>query len=85
MYELKRISLGEFLDGLEYGDKIASFFGISSSKDDAVDDKAGDDRVGSESFMDNFGVSFILFLIVFVVVITTVLGIVYYIKRHPCS
>ena len=49
-------------------------------------EKVGEDgEGGSKSFLDNFGVSFILFFIVFALLIAVVLSIFYYVKRNPCS
>ena len=87
LHEMKRIALGEYLDDLELGDKFGGFFGVSESKDDVGDvEKVGEDAEGdSKSFLDNFGVSFILFFIAFALLIAIVLFLVYYVKRAPCS
>ena len=84
---MKRIALGEYLDDLELGDKVGGFFGVSESKDDAADvEKVGEDGEGdAKSFLDNFGVSLILFSIAFVLFIVIVLSLTYYVKRNPCS
>ena len=85
MHELKRISMGEFLDGLPIGDEVGNFFGVSPSKDEAASEKTGKDRVGSESFLDNFGVTFLLVASIFAFIIALVLVFIYLRKRCKLS
>ena len=81
LFELKRISMGEFIDGLEIGDWVGGLFGIDPSADEAADDKIGANGIGDKDFLENFGPTFILFSTLFAILIAIVLVIIYLQKR----
>lgn len=49
LYELKRVSLGEFMDDLDVGNSAMSFMGMEPSETKGSDEKVGEERLGSSS------------------------------------
>ena len=86
LHELRKISLGEFLDDFEIGKHVLEPIGIVSQSDSATDEKVGEERLGSGKGMSSsFGTTLILASIGFAVLIAVVLLTVYLCKRLTCS
>ena len=86
LHELRKISLGEFLDDFEIGKHVLEPIGIVSQSDSATDEKVGEERLGSGKGMSSsFGATLILASIGFAVLIAIVLLAVYLCKRFTCS
>ena len=82
LHELRKISLGEFLDDLEIGKHILEPIGIVAQSDSATDEKVGEERLGSsKGVLSNFGATLILISIGFIVLIAITLLIVYLCKK----
>lgn len=76
LYELRKISLGEFFDDLELSKTIPEFFGIEAKESKATEEKVGEERLGSaDSVLFNFGPTLLLGTILFLVVIIASLTI----------
>ena len=75
--EIKRVFLGEYIDDLAIGHKISNTLGFETNND--IDDpgqKVGLDRLGSTDISANFGPSFILGTICFILLIIMVLSLI---------
>ena len=70
--EVRRTSLGEFMDDLEMSKHVAEFFGLSTEvKKDPLDD-VGRSRLGSEDILNILGLTLILLTALFILVILLV-------------
>ena len=69
--EIRRIVLGEYFDDFSLSQKImnALFDMPSSDDDDSVEEKIGEERLGSKSIMKNFGITLLIISTILVVVI----------------
>ena len=57
LYEFRRIALGEFMDDLDFGKEVASFFGLPTSKNSAADEAVGEERLSyGRSVFGNIGI-----------------------------
>ena len=75
---LRRVAMGEFMDDLEIGDRLAEFFGLSAaseSKDDLNNEKVGNERLGSKFISENMGVTFTLIAAFVVTIILLVFSL----------
>ena len=56
--ELKRIALGEFFDDIDFGRDASESLGMDPGEKD--EEPTGKDRLGSDSIIDNLGISLVL-------------------------
>ena len=69
-HELRKISLGEFLDDLEIGGQCLEWLGIPNEARSATEEVVGEDRLGSrKDVFANLGSTLILASICIVVVV----------------
>ena len=86
LHELRKISLGEFLDDLEIGGNILRLLGINSGKKSVTEEVVGEDRLGSrKDIFANFGSTLILASIGMLVVIIAVCTLIILLRRVKCS
>ena len=81
--ELRRITLGEFLDDLQFGKNLSEFFGLSSEEDsanDGLEEKVGEERLGSKYITKNLGITFFLLTGLILLILLTVLCFFYLTK-----
>ena len=84
MTEIRKISLGEYVDNLEIGNKIRKWIGLEErSEDDGVVEKTGISRLGSADMLENFGPSFLLLLAIFIGLVVIVY-LLYLVSRVKC-
>ena len=84
MTEIRKISLGEYVDNLEIGNKIRKWIGLEErSEDDGVVEKTGISRLGSADMLENFGPSFLLMLAIFIGLVVIVY-LLYLVSRVKC-
>ena len=70
LFEIKRIFLGEYIEDLEVGQKMSNAFGIETrNKLEQPEDNIGEDRLGSNDVFGNFGITLILAIFVFLLLI----------------
>mmetsp|Transcript_28884 Transcript_28884/g.38508 ORF Transcript_28884/g.38508 Transcript_28884/m.38508 type:complete len:256 (+) Transcript_28884:67-834(+) len=81
LYELKRIALGEFMDDLDVGDKVNEIFGLPPNEDSAAEEKVAEERLGSGSVAQNFGVTLLLGTIIFALLLVIILVVIFIAKR----
>ena len=55
--ELSRMVLGEFIDQAGFVQDLKSDIGLEKSKEESGTEEVGKDRLGKESFLDNFGLT----------------------------
>ena len=68
--EIKRIFLAEYIEDLEVGQKMSNAFGIETrNKVEEPQDNIGEDRMGSDDVFGNFGITLILAIFVFLLLI----------------
>ena len=58
--ELKRISVGEYLDDLELNKKVAELFGFDAEIMNGFVDKVGLERLGSNNFFTSLNTSIVI-------------------------
>ena len=86
LHELRKISLGEFLDDLEIGGNILRLLGINSEKKTVTEEVVGEDRLGSrKDIFANFGSTLILASLGMVFVVIVVCLIIIFLRRVTCS
>lgn len=73
LFKLRVITLGEFFDDLEIGQRIAEFLSIGMNEEKITDEQIGEERLGQQSILANFGPTLIILSIVFAVIICIVL------------
>mmetsp|Transcript_1153 Transcript_1153/g.1718 ORF Transcript_1153/g.1718 Transcript_1153/m.1718 type:complete len:185 (+) Transcript_1153:2442-2996(+) len=86
LHELRKISLGEFIDDLEVSTRIPAFFGIESEVSSGADEKVGEDRLGSkDGIFSNFGAAMILASSVLVMIVILITLSYFLVRRANCS
>ena len=81
LHELKRIVLGEFMEGLELEDIMSEAIGIEPSKKAVTDEKLGKDRLGEPSIFNNLGVTVLIASLTFIVIILIVVIVLWACKK----
>ena len=79
--ELRKIALGEFLEGLEIGNTIGSQLGIPQETNSGSEQKVGEDRLGSGDVSAGVGVSLMLASGAFLLVICVIVLLLWCRKR----
>ena len=73
LIKIRRIFLGEYIDDLQIGNRLSEALNIKVfSKYDAPEQKFGPDGIGSDEISANFGVTFILGSLIFLLLIILV-------------
>ena len=67
--ELKSIVLGEWLDNVAALNDLKDWIGMNRNQGEDVVEKVGVSRLGSDDFLSNFGITFILIFAVLLVII----------------
>ena len=85
LFELKKIALGEFLDGFDIGSEINSAFGMDEKTESSSEEKIGDERLGSGSIAQNFGLTLIFASMIFALLLIIIVVAVVVSKRMKLS
>ena len=83
--EAKRLFLGEYFDDLNIGENLGHAIGIETDKSDNPGGEVGLDRLGSTSLASNFGVTFIVGGVIFVLLVVLILLSIFFSKRCNLS
>ena len=84
-HELRKISLGEFLDDIDIAGYILEPLGIKTESTSGTDEKVGEERLGSEDgILSGFGATMILLTALFVFLITFALLLAFLCKKTKC-
>ena len=83
--ELKRIALGEFFDDIDLAVRLTSFFGLDTDKGEYLEEKTGMDRLGEDSFVNNFGATLIIGTTLFILLVLVIVLLSYYRKKFNLS
>ena len=67
------INLGEFLEDLQIGKRLAQVLSIPETEESITDEKLGDERLGSKNFFASMGPTVIAISIIFALLILIVL------------
>ena len=78
--EIKRIVLQEYFDDLDLSGKVMMELGIGQ-KDDSVEEKTGESRLGSTNLLKNLGLTLLLFLALLLALILLVFLAQYILER----
>ena len=87
LWQLRRIVLGEFIDDLELGSKIAKKIGIEQkdvSQSD-VSEKIGISRLGPDDLLQNVGPSMIIVTLLLLTMIAILVISLYVCSKCQCS
>ena len=86
LFELRKISLGEFVDDLQLSEKIPALLGIDFKAKSATEETVGEERLGSQTgVFHNFGPTLLLGSCVFFFIIAVISAVVIISKRKECS
>ena len=85
LFELKKIALGEVLDGLDFGSEINGAFGMGEQRDSSTEEKVGAERLGSGSIAQNFGFTLICASMIFALLLIIIVVAVVVSKRIKLS
>jgi len=85
-HELRKVSLGEFLDDIDIAGYILEPIGIKVESSSGAEEKVGAERLGSsDGIFSNFGATMILVSVLFVIIIAFVLLLYFLCKRTNCG
>ena len=87
LWQLRRIVLGEFIDDLELGSKIANKIGIEQkdASESDVSEKVGISRLGPDDILQNVGPSMILVTLLLLIMIAILVVSLYLCSKCHCS
>ena len=85
-YELRKISLGEFLDDLDIGKYVIEPLGIKMESSSGTDEKVGEERLGSsEGVFSSFGPTMLIVSVLFALIIAIALIVFFLCKKTNCK
>jgi len=79
------ITLGEFLDDLNIGKRLAEVLSIPATEESITDEKLGDERLGSKNFFASMGPTVIAISIMFALLFLIVLILAWCRMRTRCG
>ena len=77
LFKLRVITRGEFLDDLDFGQIIASALSIETNSEKITDESVGEERLGQQSVLANFGPTLIILSIIFAIIICVVVLLIF--------
>ena len=82
--EIRRVTLGEFMDDLEIGKKVSKIIGLPQSDDleEIGAEKVGRSRLGPDQILNNMGVTLVLMSLTLVFLILLVMTIFYCVRHY---
>jgi len=84
-YELKRITLGEFMDDLDFGGTVMEAIGMPANEASSTEEIVGEDRLGSSSPLESFGATLLLGSLLFILILFLLILVIVLVKRSNPS